>query len=117
MPFDRFVGLDLSLNGTGVAVLDRTDNRWAPPALTTIRLSSPGLVTKTYEAQRLVSVVTRLFDIGVFDPCVRLAAIEDYAYGIGRDRNGQSNTNCTFNLGELGGCVRYQLFTHQVPFC
>ena len=84
---------------------------WETPFFTTIKLVHKGLVTKTYEAERLVTVVNRLYELGVFERNVRLAAIEDYAYGIKNDQ-----TNCTFSLGELGGCVRYHLFTRCVPY-
>ncbi len=109
---DRFVGLDLSLNGTGVAVVERTGSAWTVPVCSTIKLSHQGPVTKTYEAQRIVTIINRLFDYGVFDAgTVKMAAIEDYAYGI---KAGQ--TNCVFNLGEIGGCVRFHLFTFHVPY-
>jgi Holliday junction resolvasome RuvABC endonuclease subunit len=37
--------------------------------------------------------------------------VEDYALGIST-----SETNCVFQLGEVGGCVRYHLVAGGVPF-
>jgi Holliday junction resolvasome RuvABC endonuclease subunit len=108
----KIVGLDLSLRGTGVAILRLSLGKWEPPVLTTVRPKpAPRPVTRDYEGNRLVDVVSKLHDIGVFDSDVDLVGLEDYAYGIKKDE-----TNCVFQLGELGGIVRYLLLTKGIPY-
>jgi Holliday junction resolvasome RuvABC endonuclease subunit len=84
---------------------------WSMPETHTIRPPKlKGRVTGLYEAQRLLNTIEVLDHFGVFrDPT--LVAIEQYAYGIGKEV-----TNCIFELGELGGCVRFHLFEGKVPW-
>lgn len=107
------MGLDLSLSGTGVAVLRRSPTgQWARPSLQTIRpIPAPkGPVTPQYKGARLFDVVTKILGLHLFEGTA-LVGIEDYAYGISTDQ-----TNCVFQLGELGGCVRYFLQQANVPY-
>jgi crossover junction endodeoxyribonuclease RuvC len=106
------VGLDLSLTGTGVAILRLVSGQWAKPELHTVRpLSAPkGPVTRQYEGARLFDVASKIVSLGVLKGTA-LVGIEDYAYGISMDQ-----TNCVFQLGELGGVVRYLLFQAGVPY-
>jgi Holliday junction resolvasome RuvABC endonuclease subunit len=107
----KIVGLDLSLNGTGVAILRLSAGTWQRPELHTIRpIPAPSPVTRLYEGLRLKDVVTKLLALGVFESTT-LVGVEDYAYGISLGK-----TNCVFQLGELGGCVRYQLLTRSIPY-
>jgi Holliday junction resolvasome RuvABC endonuclease subunit len=112
-----YVGLDLSLTGSGVAILRRTPaNTWESPYLETIRCPHKGPVTKLFEAERLRHIINTLDALGVFRDAT-LVGIEDYAYGIGgAGADGQGRTNCMFQLGELGGCVRFHLFSGNVPW-
>ena len=108
----KIVGLDLSLTGTGVAILRLSSGKWAKPELHTVRPRPcpKGPVTRTYEAERLHDVVSTLREMRIFED-TSLVGIEDYAYGIGAGK-----TNCIFELGELGGCVRYLLIEHGISF-
>lgn len=111
----KFVGFDLSLNGTGVAILRHTGEGWLEPELHTLRQKHKGPVTKTYQTARLCQIIEDMpFDAFNF---VTLAALEDYAMGAGKvDKDGNHNSNCTFQLGEIGGIVRYLLYTDRTPF-
>lgn len=108
----KIVGLDLSLTGTGVAILRLSSGKWATPELHTVRPrpAPKGPVSRTYEAERLHDVVATLRGMQIFEG-TSLVGIEDYAYGIGAGQ-----TNCIFELGELGGCVRYLLIESGIPF-
>lgn len=57
-----------------------------------------------------MDVVAKILKLGVVEE-TQAVGIEDYAYGISAGK-----TNCVFQLGELGGAVRYQLMSHGVPF-
>lgn len=109
-PSKRFVGLDLSLTSTGVAILRREGQGWGTPELHVIRekVSKP---TPLYKVERLGTILSRLQGLNVFGPDVALLALEDYAYGIS-----SHETNCVFQLGELGGVVRLQLLNTHTPF-
>ena len=94
-----------------MAILRRAGDKWEEPEYHTLTQRHKGLVTKTYETQRIANVVSELQRLQVFN-LTALAALEDYAYGVGKS----GKTNCMFQLGELGGTVRYLLYQHEIPF-
>lgn len=94
---DYFVGLDLSLTGSGVVVLDsKGDVEFAE----TIKTNQSG-------EQRLVTIKDRIITI-VSDCQPEMICIENYAMGI---RAGQS-----FSIGELGGVIKVGLYQQGHAF-
>lgn len=85
----RFVGLDLSLTGTGIATEDRT-----------VTLSAG----QRRGAERLCYLRDHI--IGAIR-WPALAIVEDYAF---------SRSTAAFSLGELGGVVKVGLREHGIPF-
>lgn len=90
MTATRVVGLDLSLRSSGVAA--------GPGQVTTIR---PGNVTGM---DRLHRIRDR-----ALDHCrdASLVVIEGYSYG---------SKHRAHQMGELGGIVRYTLWTNRIPY-
>lgn len=108
---EKFVGLDLSLNGTGVAIVRRSPSgEWTPPELVLLANRPPSPVTAQYHVERLADIAARIESAGALDNTT-LLCIEDYAMGISTE-----HTNCVFQLGELGGVVRFLLVTNHIPF-
>lgn len=96
----RVLGLDLSLTSTGVAHVDGTPDRLAPPRLTGMER----LAWLRSEVHRLV-LQQRLTSERLVD----LVVIEGYAMGSKR----QSHSYAT---GELGGVIRLMLHTSLIPY-
>lgn len=89
----NILALDLSLTATGVCHPDGTTEILAPHK-------------KDRGAARLHAITTAITyrTRGKAD----LVVIEGYAFG--------ARGRATFNIGELGGCVRMLLFRDQIPF-
>lgn len=95
----RVLGLDLSLTGTGIALVGDEplpERPW--------RLASPGPMRGVERLSWLGSEVTGAVAMTRPD----LVAIEGYSFG--------ARGNALFQLGELGGVVRLLLHRQGVPF-
>jgi len=90
-----FVGLDLSLTGTGVVVLD---NECSVLCAETLKNKLRGMERLAYLREEIHSVV-RKYPSAVY-------CIEGYAMG---SRSGQA-----FSIGELGGVIKLLLHTENI---
>lgn len=88
----RVLGLDASLVRTGVAMPDGSTDVWRP--------------RKLRGAERLDWIAARLTAaLDATQP--HLVSLEGYAYG--------ARGRAVYNIGELGGIIRWILWTRQVP--
>ena len=93
-----FCGLDLSLTGTGVCVLDSAG---APVAWATVGSKLKRSSSVREKVQRLIDIASCIMDVvGEYDPAPRVA-IEGYAFAAPGAQN---------DLGELHGVVKSQLW-------
>lgn len=89
----KTIGIDASLTGTGVVVLDGDDISW-----------SQRIDTKLKGMERLIFIEERLKHIiKQFSPT--LVLIEGYAF---------SAKGLSYQIGELGGVIRMMLHKHEV---
>jgi Holliday junction resolvasome RuvABC endonuclease subunit len=89
----RVIGLDLSLNSTGVADSYGGAHRLRPG-------DRDGIARVAWILDELWTIVDR-------SPSPDLAVIEGYAYAASARRE---------VLGELGGVIRWNLYTNDIPF-
>lgn len=94
----RFLGIDQSLNGTGLCVL--TDAGQLVTSATVI----PGELHELRDGERLMFIKAACLSML---PEVGFAALEGYSYGsVGR----------VFELGEIGGVIKVLLLEHKIPY-
>jgi Holliday junction resolvasome RuvABC endonuclease subunit len=91
-----FLGVDQSLNGTGICLLDATGT---PVRLETVR---PG---KRRDVERLAHVKSRL--LHTLKSSIKFGCFEGYAY---------HSTGRVFELGEIGGVLKLTVFEHRIPY-
>ena len=90
-----FLGIDQSLNGTGLCVLTDVGRLVVSATVTPDELR---------DGERLVFVKTAVASVLAG---VTFAALEGYSYGsVGR----------VFELGEMGGVIKVLLIEHKIPF-
>lgn len=99
---DLYMGLDCSLNNSGIVVFGKT---------TGYLYESIKPKCKGYE--RLAYIHDSLTKILAKYPNIKGANIERYAYNKGG--NDKSNAGMVFNIGEGGGVVRLALFSAGIP--
>jgi len=90
-----FLGVDQSLNGTGLCLLDRAG------AVVHLETVNPG---KRRGAERLAYVKSSL--LALLNSKVKFVCFEGYAY---------HSTGRVFELGEIGGVLRLVVFEHGIP--
>lgn len=91
-----YLGLDLSLTGSGVVIID--DNYSI--------LFSETLSVKSRDVERLLFLENKLFNI-LQDKSITIAAIEGPAY---------QDTGRIFELGEWAGVVKLNLYKLSIPY-
>jgi Holliday junction resolvasome RuvABC endonuclease subunit len=99
------VGIDQSLNSTGVVVLDAASG--APLFSTAVALNGKKGTPKLFGAERLVYVRNAVFNILREYPA-DFAVIEGYSFG--------SRGSSIFDLGEIGGAIRILVHDLGIPF-
>lgn len=105
MSRNRIMGLDLSLNGTGISVVDE--------GLSIVFSHRVTLNTGTKAFPELYGMERANFIINVMKDIIEnhqpnVVVLEGYSYG--------SKGRAVFDLGELGGIVRYVLSNLNIPF-
>lgn len=94
-----FLGIDPSLNATGLAVVEKTEAGVIRLVKTTsVILNSTKEFPKLFGMARVEHILEQLEEfMKTYD--FEMCAIENYAYGVQKSRS-------VFDLGELGGCIR-----------
>ena len=87
-----YLGIDLSLTGTGLCVLDSNKPNWIKVNL--IKTNKRGCRRLRYIKEK-IALCTELFKPDI-------VVLEGYSYG--------SRTGQAFSIGELGGVVKLELF-------
>lgn len=109
--YTAFVGLDLSLNGTGIAAVNRQGslilNQTLKPSKLTSKIKGP-----EFRVARLIEIRNRL-DAIILNIILKnssnnlLFAVEGYTY---------ATANSAHVMGELGGVVRTMLYEHRFDY-
>lgn len=100
--FKNIIGLDLSLTGTGIAIMNKTGNYTVARIGTKVKFG-PFWARLSYSVDEIMNKISD-HDI-VF--------IEDYAFGMPKTR-----TSSLTKLAEFGGIIKMEIFkkTHFWPF-
>lgn len=93
-----YVGLDISITGTGVVVLDRQ--------LQTVKAECIKSKPQDDWYARVNNIVSRVFDI-IPDPVFSTVFVEDYAFAA----KGQ-----VFNIAELSGIIKFRMWYDAYAF-
>jgi len=89
-----YIGLDLSLTGTGICVLDEKANI---KHISTIKTKARGMERLNYIANSIDDVLVKYPNITVY--------LEGYSYG---------SQGKIFEIGELGGVVKLMLYSQSI---
>jgi crossover junction endodeoxyribonuclease RuvC len=118
------VGLDLSLTGTGITILTESDlvNNVCP--MTRLVSTKPHVAypDHTYDLLSRINCINTVISdyVSEYRSEQCLVVIEGYAMGFaGKKKGGESvgpSTGRLFDLGELGGVVKYTLYNRGIKF-
>lgn len=98
------IGLDLSICNTGWSIIDSKGKYINSGTIKTEAAKKTGICS----IQRLYYIKQQLdFVISKYKP--KIAVIENYAYGVKKSKS-------VFQIGELGGVIRFLLFIRKINF-